>query len=138
MALVAERLGSEFVPTEAVFATDDAFAQPDAVWLVLYEDGAPVACGGLRPLDPGVAEIKRMFVTRAARGRGHGRTLLRELERRAASAGARRVRLLTTEVLHEARALYKAEGYDVVARMLEDGREDYWMEKALGPSVTER
>lgn len=131
MAFVSERLGEEFEPTEAIFASDDAFAAPDAAWLVVYEDGRPIACGGLRPLAPGVAEIKRMFVTGAARGRGHGRALLRELERRAAAAGARRVRLLTTEVLREARALYESEGYTVAERMVEDGRQDFWLEKEL-------
>lgn len=131
MALVGERLGEKFEPTEAIFATEDAFAGAGAAWLVLYEDGRPVACGGLRPLAPGVAEIKRMFVTARARGRGHGRRLLHELERRAADGGAARVRLLTTAVLSEARALYCAEGYDIAERMVEDGREDCWLEKDL-------
>ena len=135
MALVSERLGDEFEPTEAIFGTDDAFAAAGACWLVLYEDGEPVACGGLRPLAPDVAEIKRMFVTAGARGRGHGRALLRELERRAAAGGATRIRLLTTEVLREARALYAAEGYAVTERLLEDRREDYWMEKDLQSRV---
>ena len=50
----------------------------------------PVACGGLRALDAETGEIKRMFVTSRARGRGHARALLAELERRAAAAGQRR------------------------------------------------
>ena len=54
-----------------------------------------------------------------------------ELERRAAAAGQRRVRLITTEVLREARALYEAEGYAVVATPREGARQDYWMEKRL-------
>jgi GNAT superfamily N-acetyltransferase len=135
MALVRERLGPEFEPTEAIFATADAFAGPAAAWLVLYEDGAPVACGGLRLLDPEVAEIKRMFVTALARGRGHGRRLLHELERRAIEAGATRARLLTTAVLSEARALYAAEGYAVAETMLEGDRQDYWLEKSFTTST---
>jgi GNAT superfamily N-acetyltransferase len=131
MALVSARLGEEFEPTEAIFATEDAFAGAGAAWLVLYQDGRPVACGGLRPLAPGVAEIKRMFVTARARGRGHGRRLLHELERHAADGGAARVRLLTTAALSEARALYRAEGYEIAERTVEDGREDYWLEKDL-------
>ena len=55
-----------------------------------------MGCGGLRQLEPGVGEIKRMFVTASARGRGHGRRLLDELERLAAEAGHRRIRLITT------------------------------------------
>src|SRR3954464_12924354 len=76
MGLVAARLPG-FEPTEAIFATPEAFAGPGSAWLVGYDGGAPVCCGGLRPLaEPRVAEIKRMFVTAGARRRGHGRALL--------------------------------------------------------------
>ena len=132
MALVRERLGDDFRPSEAIFATEDAFDGPGAAWLVVYEDERAVACGGLRPLAAGVAEIKRMFVTEAARGRGHGRALLAELERRARDAGYDRVRLYTTEVLREARALYDDAGYRRIdAAAVDDRADDVWLEKRL-------
>jgi GNAT superfamily N-acetyltransferase len=129
--LVRARLGDAFVPTEEIFATEDDFHGAGAAWLVLYDGDAAVACGGLRPLEPGVAEIKRMFVTATARGRGHARTLLAELERLAAQDGRERIRLYTTEVLHEARALYAACGYRPVGVVAADGRIDLWLEKRL-------
>jgi GNAT superfamily N-acetyltransferase len=133
MADVRERLGTGFAPTEDIFATTDAFHGPGSAWLVIYEDGEPVACGGLRPLPPDAGEIKRMFVAPAARGRGHGRRLLAELEAIARAAGQRRIRLLTTEALTEARALYDAEGYEIVEAfpMKAPDRTDYWLEKTL-------
>ena len=73
----------------------------------------------------------RLFVVAPARGRGHGRRLLTELERSALANGAERVRLLSTEVLAEARALYRSVGYEVISTYREDGRQDYWLEKAL-------
>jgi GNAT superfamily N-acetyltransferase len=131
MALVASRLPG-FEPTEAIFATPEAFAGPGTAWLVGYDGEAAVCCGGLRPLpEPGVAEIKRMFVWATARGRGHGRALLDELERRAAAAGCFRVRLFTTEVLVEARALYRSAGYRVVGTVPDGDRTDLWLEKTL-------
>jgi len=42
-----------------------------------------VGCGGFRPLGPGRAGLKRMYVDPSQRGRGVGRRLLRELEARA-------------------------------------------------------
>jgi GNAT superfamily N-acetyltransferase len=131
-ALVRERLGDAFVPTEAIFAAEDDFHGEGAAWLVLYDGDAAVACGGLRPLRPGVSEIKRMFVTAAARGQGHARALLAELERLAVQDGRERVRLYTTEVLREARALYGASGYRPVGVVAIDGRIDLWLEKRLG------
>jgi GNAT superfamily N-acetyltransferase len=129
MALVRERVEVPPASREAIFGTTDAFA--GGAWLVAYKDGEPVACGGLRPLDLRTGEIKRMFVTARARGRGHGRALLEALERRAREAGMTRLRLITTEVLSEARALYESAGYEVVETSREGDREDYWMEKRL-------
>jgi GNAT superfamily N-acetyltransferase len=131
LELVRARLGDAFVPSEQIFATEDDFHGAGAAWLVLYDGDAAVACGGLRPLEPGVAEIKRMFVTASARGRGHARTLLAELERLATEDGRERVRLYTTEVLREARALYSACGYRPVGVAAIDGRIDLWLEKRL-------
>ncbi len=130
-ALVRERLGLEFEPTEAIFASERTFDEPRSAFVVVYARGRPVACGGLRSLGPELAEIKRMFVTADARRRGHARRLLAELERRAAAQGARRVRLLTTDVLTEARALYASAGYAEVEVAEADGRRDAWWEKHL-------
>lgn len=133
LALVRVRLQDDaFAAVERIFATTAAFAEPGAVWLVAYRDGAAVGCGGLRPLDAGVGEIKRMFVTAAARGEGIGRLLLGALERRAERAGIERVRLLTTPVLAEACALYASAGYAEIERVARPGLPtEIWLEKAL-------
>jgi GNAT superfamily N-acetyltransferase len=132
MALVRERMGDDFVPSEAIFATEDTFDEPGAAWLVVYEDERAVACGGLRALQPRVGEIKRLFVSAAERRRGHARTLLAELERLAREMGYARVRAYTTEVLSEARALYDDAGYRRIdAAPVDDRAEDIWLEKRL-------
>jgi GNAT superfamily N-acetyltransferase len=131
MTLVSERAGPEFVPTERIFGTVDVFRGPNAAWIVLYEDGEAVACAGLREIEPGVAEIKRMFVRPRARGRGHARRLLAELEANARDAGQREMRLFTTDMLPEAMALYASEGYTVRSSHPMDVRTEFWLEKAL-------
>ena len=127
MALVRERLGPGFEPTADIFATESDFS----AFLVVYDDGAPVACGGLRPVEPGTGEIKRMFVTASARRRGHARRLLGELEAIARDAGVRRILLYTTGVLDEALRLYASAGYQRLATRDAGERTDFWLEKRL-------
>jgi GNAT superfamily N-acetyltransferase len=95
---------------------DDAeFVPPDGLFLVAWLDGAPVGCGGWRRLaGTDAVEIKRMYVTPAARGRGLARAILAELERTAAAGGARRVVLETGIEQPEAIALYTSSGYEPV------------------------
>ena len=131
MELVRERAGPEFEPTERIFGTVDVFRGPKGAWLVLYDDGEPVACAGLRALEPGVAEIKRMFVTPRARGRGHARRLLAALEGLARESGQRSMRLFTTDMLPEAMALYASEGYTIRSAHPLGERAEYWLEKPL-------
>jgi GNAT superfamily N-acetyltransferase len=87
------------------------FALPQGSFVVAVLDGVPVACGGFRFLRPQVAEIKRMYVDPAARGRGLGRRLLGFLEQRAAEAGYTQVWLETGTEQPEAISLYTAAGY---------------------------
>jgi GNAT superfamily N-acetyltransferase len=131
MGLVASRLPG-FVPTETIFATPEAFTGQGTAWRVGYLDGRAVCCGGVRPLaEDGVGEIKRMFVSAPARGRGVGRELLVALEGLALEAGFTTVRLFTTEVLVEARALYASAGYRTVGTVPDGDRTDLWLEKPL-------
>ena len=87
-------------------------AEDVAVVLLLTEDdGTPVGCGALRPLEPGVAELKRMYVVPAARGRGLSRRVLTGLEDVARERGWTTLRLETGPLQHEAIALYERSGY---------------------------
>ncbi|MGH3880410.1 MAG: GNAT family N-acetyltransferase [Actinophytocola sp.] len=90
------------------------FAPPLGLFLVAYLDDRPVACGGWRvhngPDGP-EAELKRMYVAPAARGRGVARAVLAELERTAVEAGYRRMVLETGIHQPEAIALYTSAGY---------------------------
>jgi GNAT superfamily N-acetyltransferase len=131
MAFVGERAGVRMDERTDIFGTPELFAGPGTAWLVLYDDGRPAGCAGLREAEAGVAEIRRMFVSAGARRRGHGRRLLGALEARARELGYARVRLFTTSMLTEALALYADAGYEVVARPVEDDRHDYLLEKTL-------
>jgi GNAT superfamily N-acetyltransferase len=99
--------------------------------LVAFDGDDPVACGAVRVIGPGVAEIKRMYVAPRARGRGLGRALLRALERGAAELGCRTVRLDTMAAMGEAGALYRSAGYEPIADYNGNPLAAVWMERAL-------
>ena len=104
---------------------------PDGVFVIVYEDGEAVAGGGLRRLAPDAAEIKRMFVAPPARGRGHGRRVLDELEAAAADLGYRRLRLDTAQSMTTAIALYRSAGYRDIPDYNGNSYASYWGEKKL-------
>jgi GNAT superfamily N-acetyltransferase len=82
------------------------------VFLIGRLDGKPVACGALRPMEePGVAEVKRMYVEPAARGRGLSKRMLAALEEHAQQVGFACVRLETGMRQPEALRLYESAGY---------------------------
>ena len=86
-------------------------AHDDVHHLVVTVDGRAVACGAWQPLEPGVAELKRMYVRPAYRGRGIARQLVVALEEEAFAAGRPVLRLETGTYLTAAIALYESSGY---------------------------
>jgi GNAT superfamily N-acetyltransferase len=130
-AMVAEMLDMYAVsemPTPASFEDLDP---PSGAFLVGWEDGRAVAAGGLKRLEPGVAEIKRMYVTPDARGRGHARRLLAAIESAARELGYERVRLDTGASQPQARALYESAGYRAIEAYNDNPLAAYWGEKVL-------
>ena len=73
--------------------------------------GEPAGVVALKPVDPAVAEVKRLYVRPSARGHGIGRKLLQSLLSHAREQGFRTVRLETMGFMAEARALYDALGF---------------------------
>jgi GNAT superfamily N-acetyltransferase len=101
------------------------------VVVVGYDGGAPVGTGALRRLDDQTAEVKRMFITQEARGRGNARTILHALEERARAFGCARIVLDTAAPLQEAANLYVREGYLAIARYNDNPVAAHWFEKRL-------
>lgn len=125
-------LRAEGMPTYRTFRPDPAaFAGAAGVFLVAWNDGSPVGCGGIRMLDRATAEVKHLYVRPAARGTGLGRALLEELERRASVRGATAVVLDTNERLAAAQGLYRSSGYSEVAPYNENPNATHWFRKEL-------
>jgi putative acetyltransferase len=88
---------------------------PRSAFVVARLDGRAVGCGALRPMMEagfeGCAEIKRMYVSPEARGRGLGGAILARLEGLARGFGYARSVLETGTAQPEAIRLYERSGY---------------------------
>ncbi|WP_410623797.1 GNAT family N-acetyltransferase [Amycolatopsis sp. cmx-8-4] len=109
------------VELDARYGTDDhepgalPTAETMAVFLVARDsEGTAVGCGGLRPLGPDTAEIKRMYIDPAARGTGVATALLRALEDHARELGIPRLLLETGTGQPDAMRFYQREGYEPI------------------------
>jgi DNA-binding MarR family transcriptional regulator/GNAT superfamily N-acetyltransferase len=130
-AELEQRFDGGFDPARSIPADPAELTPPSGLQLVARRREQPLGCGALKLHGDEPAELKRMWVSPEARGLGLGRRLLRELEQRAADAGARAVRLETNGSLTEAIALYRASGYDEVAPFNDEPYAHHWFEKAL-------
>jgi GNAT superfamily N-acetyltransferase len=104
---------------------------PGGTYLVGWESQAAVAGGGLRGLDDGMGEIKRMFVRPAARSRGIAGELLTALECAARSLGYGRVRLDTGPKQVHAASLYRGAGFVPIEAYNDNPFASFWGEKDL-------
>jgi GNAT superfamily N-acetyltransferase len=89
------------------------------LWLA-RANGVGIGCVALRPLDDEIAEVKRMYVDPAWRGKGVGRALMETL---IAGARARRYATLRLGTLHDmttAIALYHTLGFTPIDRYRAD------------------
>jgi GNAT superfamily N-acetyltransferase len=100
-------------PDAAVVDPGD-FVPPTGLFLVAEVDGVPAGCGAWRVHEPGVVEVKRMYVEPAFRRLGLAQVLLDALELSAARAGHRAVVLNSGFRQPEALALYDRAGYGPV------------------------
>jgi ribosomal protein S18 acetylase RimI-like enzyme len=93
-----------------------AIYAPPGFLLLATEEGRPIGCVGLRPLEPGIGEMKRLYVAPAARGTGIGGALTVRLLAEARTAGLRAARLETLpDKMPAAVALYVALGFQEIA-----------------------
>jgi GNAT superfamily N-acetyltransferase len=100
---------AEYVPTIIDKVCGDA--PPDGLFYLVEDAGQAIAMGGLRRSADGIAELKRVYVRPAGRGRRLGETITRRLIDDARRFGYRAVRLDTLPFMKTAQALYETLGF---------------------------
>ena len=88
-----------------------AYAPPSGRLLLAWADGTAAGCAALRRMGAQSCEMKRMFVSPAARGRGVGRALGAELIRAARGQAYTSMYLDTSIRQAEALSLYRSLGF---------------------------
>jgi len=83
----------------------------DVAFFVIHCDEAPAGCGGIQLFGSEFAEVKRMYVRPAFRGRGLGKVMLEHLADYARSHGIHTLRLETGIHQFEAIGLYEGVGF---------------------------
>ena len=91
------------------------YARPGGVVLIAWDGGEAAGAIACRMVEPGVCEMKRLYVRPAFRGRDLGRELANELIEDARGRGYRTMLLDTLASMASARALYRDLGFVPVA-----------------------
>ncbi|HNP53360.1 MAG TPA: GNAT family N-acetyltransferase [Ferruginibacter sp.] len=91
---------------------DSMYAFPLGGIFLLYDGTIAVGCVGVRRLEEGIAELKRMYIDPAYRGRHFGQALMDHSLQLARSLGYQRIRLDTLRSMLPAIQLYRANGFE--------------------------
>ena len=94
-----------------------AYAPPEGRLFLAHLDSdhashVPAGCVALRKLEPGICEMKRLYVAPACRGEGVGRALAEHVIAEARAIGYQKMRLDTVaDKMQAAVAMYRALGF---------------------------
>ncbi len=84
---------------------------PEGVLLLLTDNDKNIGCVGLRKMEDGAAEMKRMYIKKDFRGKGLSKLLIEQLLQHAKGRKYKSVRLDTLPQMKEAVNLYISFGF---------------------------
>ncbi|MBT3308169.1 MAG: GNAT family N-acetyltransferase [Gammaproteobacteria bacterium] len=87
------------------------YGPPKGVMLLAHQDQNPAGCVAFHPLEDGICEMKRLYVSPRFRGSGIGRGLVMTLLIEAEKAGYQKMRLDSIPSMGAAQELYEKIGF---------------------------
>jgi ribosomal protein S18 acetylase RimI-like enzyme len=131
LAFLGETLDADGIDRD-IARWQSVYDGEQGVLLVVIEPGGEVVgTAAVRRLQPGIGELKRMWVRPAHQGKGLGRPLMDACLAEARALGFQRLRLDSERKLEAAVHLYRAYGFVEVADYNRNPRAEIWMERAL-------
>lgn len=109
----------------------DQLRRPLGLFLVARNKTGPIGCVGLRGDGSATGEVKRLWVSKAARGAGLAKSLMRTVEDQARGFGMDRLVLDTSRHLPKAVAFYRDQGWTEIARYNDNPYAHHFFEKRL-------
>jgi N-acetylglutamate synthase-like GNAT family acetyltransferase len=89
----------------------EKYQEPDGAFIIAKENDNIAGCVGLKRLDNGICEMKRLFVTDNYKGKGIGKKLVERIIEEAKSKKYEIMRLDTFERMESALGIYYKTGF---------------------------
>ncbi len=99
-----------FPPEDNHYLSIDALCVPDIHFFIAREGGTTLGCGSMKHMGA-YGELKSMFTSEAARGKGAASAILDHIEAHARDLDLPELKLETGNVLHAAHKLYAKHGF---------------------------
>ena len=113
------------------------YAAPEGAIILAYCGGELCGCGALKKIEPGICEMKRLYVRDRFKSLGIGRGMAVKLMEKAAEMGYDKIRLDTLSSMHAAHSLYKSLGFYEIPPYVYNPIEDaVFMEKKISKEIT--
>lgn len=131
LSFIGDALDAEGLDHDIAHWQEEYDGRTGVLLVVADAAGEVVGTAAVRLLEPGVGELKRMWLRPAWQGRGLGRRLMDACLDEARRLGFRALRLDTQAKMEAGVHLYRAYGFSEIPRYNDNRRADIWMERSL-------